>query len=143
MLRSAVMSTFFETLADRPAELGRLARYTIWNGVFYMVAGAGLFLAPRSMLELQFQVPMKGYEVGLSNALGMTLLVIGFFYVMGARTGRASFGLATVVDRAFVPFLLGSLLLRDLVAPMMVVPFMILDPLLALGAFLVWRKERA
>jgi hypothetical protein len=108
-----------------------------------MVVGAGLFVAPQSMLELQFRVPLRGYEVGLSNALGMTLLVIGFFYVMGARTGRASFGLATVVDRAFVPFLLGSLLLRDLVAPMMVVPFMILDPVLALGAFLIWRKEQA
>jgi hypothetical protein len=137
------MSTFFETLTERPAELSRLARYTIWNGLFYMVVGAGLFVAPQPMLELQFQVPLRGYEPGLSNTLGMTLLIIGFFYVMGARTGRASFGLATVVDRAFAPFLLGSLLLRGLVAPMMVVPFIILDPVLGLGAFLVWRKERA
>ena len=137
------MSTFFETLTDRPAELSRLARYTIWNGLFYMVVGIGLFVAPQPLLELNFRVPLRGYEAGLSNALGMTLLVIGFFYVMGARTGRASFGLATVVDRVFVPFLLGSLLLRGLVAPMMVVPFMILDPILALGAFLIWRKERA
>ena|ERR1041384_2536800 len=137
------MATFFETLAERPTKLSRLARYTVWNGVFYMVVGAGLFVAPQSILELQFRVPLRGYESSLSNALGMTLLVIGFFYVMGARTGRASFGLATVVDRSFVPFLLGSLLLRNLVAPMMVVPFMILDPILALGAFLIWRKERA
>jgi hypothetical protein len=136
------MSTFIQTLAERPPELSRLARYTVWNGVFYMAVGAGLFAAPQSMLELQFQVPVKGYEVGLSNALGMTLLVIGWFYVMGARTGRASFALATIVDRALVPFLLGSLLLRGLVAPLMVVPFMVLDPVLALGAYLIWRKER-
>ena len=137
------MTGFFEALWARPAELGRLSRYIVWNGVLYMVLGGALFLSPKPILELQLQVKLQGFEVGLSNALGMTLLVIGWFYFMGGRTGRPSFGLATVVDRMLVPFFLGSLVLRGLVAPMMAVPFMILDPLLGLGALFAWRREQA
>lgn len=138
----APMSAFLDALTDRPPELSRLARYTIWNGYLYMALGLALFVAPQGMLELQFQVPLRGYEVGLSNALGMTLLIIGWFYIMGGRTGRASFGLATVVDRALVPFLLTWLCARGQVPLLMALPFVILDPVLALGAFLIWRRER-
>jgi hypothetical protein len=136
-------ATFIETLKDRPPELSPLARYITYNGIFYMIAGAGMFFAPKAMLELQFQTELHGYEVGLSNAVGMTLLVIGWFYVMGGRTGRASFALATIVDRAIVPFMLVSLWLRGLAPPLMVLPFAVLDPLLAIGAYVLWQRERA
>lgn len=135
--------SFWSALWARPASLSRLSRYTVGNGVLYMVIGAVLYVLPEPILELQLMTELEGYDAGLVHTLGATLLIVGWFYVMGGRTGAASFGSSTVVDRALVPFLLVPLLLLGEVAPMMVLPFAILDPVLALGAFLIWRSERA
>lgn len=135
--------SFFTALWARPAVLSRLSRYTIGNGILYLVLGAGFYLSPEWLLELQFMAELEGYDVGLCHTLGGTLFVIGWFYVMGGRTGAASFGLSTVVDRALVPLLFGPLVVLGEVAPMMLVPILILDPLLAIGAYLVWRSERS
>jgi hypothetical protein len=62
---------------------------------------------------------------------------------MGGRTGAASFGLATVADRALVPVFLLPLLALGEAPASLVLPFAILDPALALGAFLIWRAEPA
>jgi hypothetical protein len=61
---------------------------------------------------------------------------------MGGRTRADSFALATVADRLLIPFLLLPLWRLDLVAPGMVLPFVVLDPLLGLGAYAIWRSER-
>jgi len=53
----------------------------------------------------------------------MVVVVVGWFYVMGGRTRAHSFCLATVVDRLLIPAFL--------------------DPLLALGAYAIWRREGA
>lgn len=71
---------------------------------------------------------------------GFSVLVIGWFYVFGARTRAASFALATVVDRALVPVFLLPLGLTGAIEPNLAYAFSILDPVLGLGAFLVWRR---
>ena len=126
---------FFATLAALPAGgLSPLSRYTVANGVLYMVLGAAMLLGPRSVLGLVLAEP------GSARLLGMMLTIIGWFYVMGGRTGADSFALATVVDRALVPVVLGGLVLTGQVAAGEVAAFAVLDPLLALGAYLLWRR---
>ena len=51
-------------------------------------------------------------------------------------------GSPTVVDRALVPLFLIPLAVTGAVDPHLALPFAVLDPLLAFGAFLLWRRQR-
>ena len=128
-------------LAQPPAAERKLARYTVWNGVLYLVIGLTMAVSPAGLLSMINGRPIE--DQGMVRLLGVLVGVIGWFYVMGGRTGATSFGLATVVDRAAIPLLLGALVLTDQVSLQLVGPFAVLDPLLALGAFLLWRSERS
>lgn len=134
--------TFMNALLARgPAT--RLSRYTVWNGVLYLGLGAQLYVWPGAAQVLFMAPPFQAGEAGLVRLTGVTLAVVGWFYVMGGRTGAESFGLSTLVDRFALPFLLLPLVFFAGVDPHLAVPFAVLDPLLALGALLIWRKERA
>jgi hypothetical protein len=61
---------------------------------------------------------------------------------MGARTRATSFGLATVADRMLVPFFLLPVSFVWGVDPHIIVPFAVLDPILGLGAYWIWRTSR-
>jgi hypothetical protein len=127
-----------------PGPHSRLSRYIVANGVLYMAIGASIYLAPTAVLTRAFFLDhLAGNEEGLSRAVGVTLAIIGWFYVMGGRTRADSFGLATVVDRLLVPVFLVPLWWLGMVAPGMVLPFAILDPVLAVGAYVIWRRERS
>lgn len=134
-------STFFEALTKAPP-LSRLSRYTVANGLFYMVLGLAIFTLPADLLATALLLEgWQGYEEGWARIVGFTLAVVGWFYVMGGRTGAASFGLATVVDRAIVPFAMYGLWATGKVDVGMVAGVGILDPILGLGAYLIWRSE--
>ncbi|MBL8920216.1 MAG: hypothetical protein JNJ54_15220 [Myxococcaceae bacterium] len=117
-----------------------LSRYTEWNGALYLGMGLLLYAWPQAAQTLFFAPAFVGSEAGLVRMLGVVLAVVGWFYVMGARTGADSFGLATVVDRLLVPAFLVPLAVTGAVAPQLALPFAVLDPLLAVGAFLIWRR---
>jgi len=138
----SAMSTpksFFATLLERPEPLSPLARYTCYNGVLYMALGAGMYLGPPSILSVVTGTAPEA--LGSVRLSGMSMGIIGWFYFMGGRTGRDSFGLSTVVDRAAVPFLLGALVLTGQVPLQLVAGVAVLDPLLAVGAYLIWRRS--
>jgi len=127
-----------------PGPHSRLSRYIIANGVLYMAIGASIYLAPVAMLERVFFLPpLTPLEQGLLRALGSVAAIIGWFYVMGGRTRAASFCLATVADRLVVPFLFVPLWLMGLGPPGLVFSFSVLDPVLAIGAYVIWRRESA
>jgi hypothetical protein len=133
---------FVDALTAAPP-LSKLSRYIVANGVFYMLAGLVLFLAPADWVALALLLDgFEGYEEGWARMVGVSLFVVGWFYVMGGRTGATSFGLATVVDRALVPFVMFGLYATGKVAAGMVLGVAVIDPLLAIGAFLIWRSER-
>jgi hypothetical protein len=136
--------SFWPALWLQPAgPRSRLSRYTVANGVLYLAMGAAIYLLPASMLiRLFFLDHLTGYEEGLVRAVGVTVAIIGWFYVMGGRTRADSFGLATVVDRLLVPVLLVLLWLLGMAPPGIALPFAILDPLLGIGAYVIWRQER-
>lgn len=120
-----------------------LSRYTFWNGAMYVVVGAALYLAPDMVRRLLLMMPFSGHEEGYLRLLGVTVAIIGWFYVFGARTRADSFALATVADRIAVPALLLPLYLTGQVPAGPIFAFALLDPLLALGAYLIWRRQHA
>jgi hypothetical protein len=127
-----------------PGPHSRLSRYIVANGLLYMAIGACIYLAPSAWLERVFFLPpLTPLEQGLLRALGSVAAIIGWFYVMGGRTRAASFCLATVADRLLVPFLFVPLWALGLGPPVLVFSFAILDPVLAIGAYVIWRKEVA
>jgi hypothetical protein len=132
---------FLQTLLASPGATP-LSRYTTWNGVFYLATGFLLYAWPHAAQAVFFAEPFEAGEAGLVRLLGFTLAVVGWFYVMGGRTGADAFGLATVVDRAAVPFFLVPLALTGAVDPHLALPIAVLDPVLGLGAYVLWRRQR-
>jgi hypothetical protein len=77
--------------------------------------------------------------------LGMTVAVIGWLYLLGGLSGGCQVMAATVVDRMlFVPTeLTPTVLVPNVLAgvfPHVLMTFAILDPLSALGAWLLLRR---
>jgi len=132
--------SFFQTLwASGPST--PLSRYITSNGVLYVGFGAVVYLWPE-VTGLLGADDFQADEAGLVRVLGFVMAVIGWFYLMGARTRADSFGLATVVDRLLVPVFLLALVFAGSVDAGLVVPFAILDPVLGLGALVVWLRTR-
>jgi hypothetical protein len=127
-----------ETPAGSPSAL---SRYTFWNGVMYMAVGTALYLVPDVVRQLLFMAPFSGREEGYMRLLGVAVTVIGWFYVFGARTRADSFSLATVGDRIAVPVLLLPLYFTGQLEAGVIFAFALLDPLLALGAYVIWRSQ--
>lgn len=137
------MPRWIEVMLSTPNEPPtRLARYTQVNGLIYLALGLTLYAWP-GLLNVLGADPLQGQEPGLCRTIGLAIAIIGWFYVMGARTNRDSFGLATFADRILVPFFLLPLAFADQVDPMIVLPFAILDPILGIGAFVIWKRQSA
>lgn len=134
--------SFFAALMKKPPATP-LSTYTMWNGVLYMALGLSLFAWPGQAQLFFFADPFVGHEGGMLRLIGFVLVVVGWFYFMGGRTGATSFGLATVVDRMLVPVFLLPLGLLGEVDVHLVVPFAVLDPVLGAGAWVIWRRTRA
>jgi hypothetical protein len=85
---------------------------------------------------------MMETPAGSPGALSRYTLWNGVMYVFGARTRADSFALSTVADRIAVPALLLPPYFTGQVPPGPIFAFALLDPLLALGAYLIWRPQR-
>lgn len=135
------MPRWIQVLFSTPEEpLTPLARYTQVNGVLYMLIGSFLYVLPGAMGPMGGR-PLVGQEESMLRVVGMAVAIIGWFYVIGGRTNRDSFGLATFADRILVPVLLAPILLFGDIDPMLVLPFAILDPILGIGAFVLWMRQ--
>ncbi len=134
--------SFFSALWSKPNPTP-LSTYTTLNGVFYMLMGLSLFAWPGMVQLLFFAEPFAAREEGLMRVVGFVVVVIGWFYVMGGRTGATSFGLATVVDRLLVPVFLLPLGFFGAVDMHLVAPFAVLDPVLGIGAFIIWQRSKS
>ncbi len=136
------MPQWMRIMLSRPSQPATpLSRYTVANGVMYVVIGLTFFAVPSLMVLLPDVDSFQGMEEGLIRALGFTIVVIGWFYVFGGRTNADSFGLATVGDRLLVPLFLVPLGITGQIPLSIAAAFSILDPVLGLGAYLVWRRQ--
>ncbi len=128
-------------LFSKPPPHTPLTRYTAWNGVLYMVLGATFYLWPGSAQVLLRAPPFRAGESGLCQTLGVTIAIIGYFYFFGARTGLDRFGVATILDRLILPVLLVPLVVTGALAPQLGLPFAVLDPALAVGAWIIFARH--
>ena len=123
---------------DRP--LSPLARYPQLNGFLYLALGFFIYAWPGAMGPLGAG-PLEGQEPALFRLIGFAIAIIGWLYVFGGRTNRDSFGLATFMDRILVPLFIVPLVVAGQVDPMLVLPVAILDPILGIGAFVIWKRQ--
>jgi hypothetical protein len=133
--------SFLKTLMDRPARLSTASKYTVLNGWIYLAAGALLIAWPGMLQAVFMERDFVGQEGGLIRVIGLMLVVIGWLYYFGGRTGAPSLTAASVVDRLiFVPAVLLPLALSGLF-PHLFIAFAVLDPVLAIGAWVLMHRE--
>lgn len=131
-----------QALKERPSTLSMASRYTIANGVLYILSGALLLLWPGAVQTLLLDPEFAGHEAALVRLLGMTVAVIGMFYCFGGRSGGRQVVAVSILDRLIlVPAVLIPLALSG-VFPHTLALFAVLDPSLAIGAWFLLTREQ-
>jgi hypothetical protein len=133
--------SLIKDLLEQPPNLSAGSRYTVMNGVIYLGAGALLLAWPGVTQALFMEPAFVGHEEGLIRMIGMTVMVIGWLYFFGGRSGGRQVVAASVVDRlVLVPAVLVPLAIAG-VFPHLLMTFAILDPLLGMGAWVLLRRK--
>jgi hypothetical protein len=129
-------------LLDAPANLSAASKFTSYCGVIYMASGLLLLAWPGAVQTLFLDPPFAGREEALLRVIGMTIAIVGWFYIFGGRTGGRQFVASTVLDRiVLVPLVLIPAAIAG-VFPHTMLTFAMLDPVLALGAWYLLAKSR-
>ena len=128
-------------LRQKPADLTTASKYTALNGIGYLVVGAVLIVWPDVTQTLFREPAFVGHEQALMRVIGLTIVVIGWLYFFGGRSGARQFVVASVIDRlVFVPSVLIPLAIAG-VFPRLFLTFTLLDALLAIGAWMLLVRE--
>jgi hypothetical protein len=129
-------------LKESPPTLSTSSKFTVLNGILYLAAGSLLMIWPGAVQTLFLDTDFVGREASLLRLLGMTLVIIGWFYLFGGRSGGRQVVAASVLDRIIlVPLVLIPLAMAG-VFPHLLFTFAILDPLLGLVAWYLLAQER-
>jgi hypothetical protein len=132
-----------DDLLDKPTTLSTASKYTLLNGLLYLGAGALFIVWPGAVQTLFMEAAFVGHEEGLFRVIGLTLGVIGWLYLFGGRSGAKQIVAASVIDRLiFVPAVLLPLAMLG-VFPHLFVALAVLDPALALGAWVILNRKTA
>lgn len=133
--------SFFKELLDKPAILSAESKYAVWNGLIYLAFGAVFIVWPGVVQMIFLDQAFVGNEGALFRVIGMAVAVIGWLYVFGGRSGARQFGPASVLDRVvLVPLVLVPLAMAG-VFPHTLGAFAIIDPALAMGAWLLHKRN--
>ena len=133
--------SLMKKLLEQPAASTTASKYTALNGVAYLVIGVLLIVWPGAIQTLFMEPAFVGREEGLIRVIGLTIVVIGWLYLFGGRSGARQFVVASVIDRLlFVPLVLLPLAIVG-VFPHLLVTFTIFDVLLAIGAWVLLSRE--
>jgi hypothetical protein len=129
------------TLKESPAPLSQASRFTWMCGAFYMASGALVLAWPGVAQALMGDAEFVGHEAALVRVLGMCVLVIGWLYFFGGRSGGRQFVAATVIDRiVLVPLVLVPTALAG-VLPHTLLLFAVIDPALAVIGWLLLSRR--
>jgi hypothetical protein len=128
-------------LLEKPSNPSTASRYTVMNGVLYLGAGV-LMIAWPGMVETLFRdAPFVGHEGALFRVVGLLLVVVGWLYFFGGRSGSRQPVAASVIDRlVFVPLIFLPLAYAG-VFPHVLVTFAIIEPLLGIGAWILLSRK--
>ena len=134
------MSRLVSALVEKPSNLTPASKYTAMNGLIYIAIGMLLIVWPGSTQALFMDRAFVGDEQGLIRVVGLTVIVIGWLYLFGGRSGARQVVAASVVDRLlFVPAVLVPLAIAG-VFPHLLLSFACLDVALAVGAWLLFGR---
>jgi len=133
--------SFLKDLRHKPPGLTVASKYTALNGIGYLVVGVILIVWPGVTQTLFREPAFAGHEQALMRVIGLTVVVIGWLYIFGGRSGARQFIAASVIDRLiFVPAVLIPLAMAG-VFPRLFLTFTIIDVLLAIGAWAFLARE--
>ena len=128
-------------LLEKPPNLSAGSKYTAINGLLYLGTGALLIAWPGAVQTLFMDPAFVGHEEALFRVIGLTVAVIGWLYVFGGRSGARQAVAASVIDRLiFVPAVLVPLAIAG-VFPHFLVALTILEPTLAIGAWVLLGRK--
>jgi hypothetical protein len=117
------------------------SKYTAINGLIYLAGGMLLIVWPGLTQTLFMDAAFVGHEQGLVRVIGLTVVVIGWLYVFGGRSGARQFVAASVVDRLiFIPVVLVPLAISG-VFPHLLLSFAFLDVALGIGAWVLSSRK--
>ena len=140
-MSSAHPMSFFNDLLEKPANLSTESKYAVMNGYIYLMIGALLIVWPGAVQTIFMDRPFVGDEGAIFRVTGMALAVIGWLYVFGGRSGARQFGPASILDRVvLVPGVLVPLAIAG-VFPHTLAAMAILDPALAIGAWVLHKRK--
>ena len=133
--------SFINDLLEKPANLSTASKYAVINGFIYLGIGAVLIVWPGVVQTLLRDRAFVGDEGALFRVIGMCLGVIGWLYVFGGRSGARQFTPASILDRlVLVPAVLVPLAIAG-VFPLTLMAVAILDPTLAIGAWVIRNRK--
>ena len=133
--------SLIDNLQDSPEQLARSSKFTVLNGFVYLTAGGLLMAWPGAVQAVLFGPSFVGREAALIRVLGMTVAIIGWFYVFGGRSGGKQVVAASVLDRVvLVPLVLIPTAMAG-VFPTLLGTFAVLDPILGLIAWYLLAQE--
>ena len=119
--------SLIKDLLEKPPILSTASKYTVMNGVVYLGVGALLVAWPGVTQRLFMDPAFVGHEEALVRVIGLTLVVIGWLYLFGGRSGARQFVAASVIDRlVFVPAVLVPLAIAG-AFPHLLLTFAIFD----------------
>jgi len=133
--------SFMSDLLEMPASLTTASKYTAMNGFIYLGLGALFLLWPDAVQMIFRDEPFAGHEQALFRVIGLTVMVIGWLYLFGGRSGSRQVVAASVLDRwILVPLVLVPIAIAG-VFPHVLLAFALLDASLALGAWVLRRRK--
>jgi len=132
--------SFTSDLWATTPNLSRASQWTAMNGYIYLSLGALFVIWPGAVQTLFRDDEFAGHEEALFRVIGMTVMIIGWLYLFGGRSGGRQTVAASILDRwILVPVVLVSIAMAG-VFPHVLLAFALLDASLALGAWILRRK---
>ena len=133
--------SLIKALLEKPPSLTTASKYTVVNGFIYLAVGFLLIVWPGVTQTLFRDSAFVAHEEGLVRVIGLTVIVIGWLYVFGGRSGARQIIAASVIDRLiFVPAVLIPVAMAG-VFPHLLLTFALLDALLAVGAWILFARR--
>ena len=126
---------------EKPPILTTASKYTVFNGVVYVSLGVLLILWPGAIQTVFRERVFIGDEQGLMRVIGLVVLLIGYYLVIGGRSGSRQATAASVIDRmTIVPLVLLPLATSG-VFPRFLITVVIVDFCLAVTTWMFLRAD--
>jgi hypothetical protein len=126
---------------QKPAGLTTASKYTVVNGAIYFGLGLVLIIWPGLIQTLFRERAFVGDEQGLMRVIGLVTLLIGYYLVIGGRSGTRQTTAASVIDRlTVVPLVLMPIAVSG-VFPRFLIAIVIADFCLATSTWMLLRAD--